>query len=91
MPIIPTESMYLKKTSEMVYKTQNKELVYSRNFDSGVFLVMKIEISRESDIIEQKINYQPADSISRMLETTHTETETVESENKELLYRIFFI
>ena len=91
MPIIPTEIIYLNKTSEMVYKTQNKELVYSRNFDSGVFLVMKIEISRESYIIEQKINYQPADSLSRMLETTQTETETVESENKELLYRIFFI
>ena len=89
MPIIPTEIIYLNKTSEMVYQTQNRELVYSRNFDSDVFLVMKIEISRECDIIEQKINYQPADSLSRMLETTHTET--VESENKELLYRIFFI
>ena len=94
MHLVPTTINYLNGTTQTIYRSEEKQIIFDVALEANNLLTMIFEISPKQYTIEQTINYQPIVSINntrRMLDTSQTETVEKSDENDSVLYQLFFI
>ena len=93
MHLVPKTINYLNGTTQTIYRSEEKQIVFVVALEASNLLTIIFELSPKQYTIERIINYQPIVSTNntrRMLDSTQTETVEKSDENDSVLYQMFF-